>query len=179
MEPDYKLGNIHELPIIELANSARQQAFGDAKETTLPRYCLDCEVRFACNGECPKNRFIQKAPDGEARTQLFVRRVSGFLQSHRSGHATHGDTNYKPGRPATGVMAQLKSERQQQPITCEKTSDENSLPGRRDEMTPVPAALDANSKSPLRGEVIADSVRQVVESIENCCKFSGEKSASK
>ena len=30
----------------------------------MPQYCLDCEVRFACNGECPKHRFI-KTPAGE------------------------------------------------------------------------------------------------------------------
>ena len=30
----------------------------------LPRYCLECPVRFACHGGCPRNRFIQ-TPDGE------------------------------------------------------------------------------------------------------------------
>jgi uncharacterized protein len=29
----------------------------------LLRYCCDCDVRFACHGECPKNRFIE-TPDG-------------------------------------------------------------------------------------------------------------------
>ena len=32
---------------------------------TLPQYCLDCEVRGACHGGCPRNRFIQ-TPDGES-----------------------------------------------------------------------------------------------------------------
>lgn len=65
VEPPYRLGNIAELPLVDLVNGTAQYAFGAAKETTLPRYCRDCEVRFVCNGECPKNRLIE-TPDGEA-----------------------------------------------------------------------------------------------------------------
>ncbi|MEY3866559.1 MAG: hypothetical protein RLZZ338_450 [Cyanobacteriota bacterium] len=64
VEPDYKLGNIQETPMIELIASERQRQFGYAKFDTLPQYCRNCEVRFACNGGCPKNRFID-TPDGE------------------------------------------------------------------------------------------------------------------
>jgi uncharacterized protein len=64
VEPDYKLGNIQETPMIELIASERQRQFGQAKLDTLPQYCRSCEVRFACNGGCPKNRFIA-TPDGE------------------------------------------------------------------------------------------------------------------
>jgi uncharacterized protein len=64
VEPDYLLGNIREIPLIELVASAKQRQFGQAKRDTLPQYCRDCEVRFACNGGCPKNRFIT-TPDGE------------------------------------------------------------------------------------------------------------------
>jgi uncharacterized protein len=45
-------------------DSRMQRAFGLAKLDTLPAYCLNCEVRDMCNGECPKNRFIL-TPDGE------------------------------------------------------------------------------------------------------------------
>ena len=38
--------------------------FGAEKQTTLPKYCRDCEVRFACHGECPKHRFLRTV-DGE------------------------------------------------------------------------------------------------------------------
>jgi uncharacterized protein len=41
-----------------------QLKFGQDKLDTLPQYCLDCAVRFACHGECPKNRFIETS-DGE------------------------------------------------------------------------------------------------------------------
>jgi uncharacterized protein len=62
--PENRLGNIMESPLAALAGSAQQQRFGDAKESTLPRYCRECDVRFACNGECPKHRFTT-TPDGE------------------------------------------------------------------------------------------------------------------
>jgi uncharacterized protein len=61
---DHRLGNIMETPLVELLESQSQREFGRAKLDTLPRYCLDCEVRNMCNGECPKNRFIQTS-DGE------------------------------------------------------------------------------------------------------------------
>ena len=64
VEPDYLLGNINDTHMIELIASDQQLKFGQDKMTTLPRYCVDCEVRFACHGGCPKNRFI-KTPDDE------------------------------------------------------------------------------------------------------------------
>jgi uncharacterized protein len=56
--------------MIELVASDQQRKFGTDKRDTLPRYCLECEVRFACNGGCPRNRFIttpptEATPDGE------------------------------------------------------------------------------------------------------------------
>lgn len=64
VEPDYRLGNINDIHMLEMVSSGQQRQFGDAKRDTLPDYCQTCEVRFACNGGCPKNRFIH-APDGE------------------------------------------------------------------------------------------------------------------
>lgn len=58
------LGNLMENPLEALVNSEPQKAFGRAKRDTLPTYCQQCDVRFACHGECPKNRFIT-TPDGE------------------------------------------------------------------------------------------------------------------
>ena len=45
-------------------NCTAAVTFGDAKADTLPRYCRECEVRFACHGECPKHRFLD-TPTGE------------------------------------------------------------------------------------------------------------------
>ncbi|MCL4262055.1 MAG: anaerobic sulfatase maturase [Anaerolineae bacterium] len=64
VEPDYLLGNIQQTHMIELVASDKQRQFGRDKQETLPRYCRECEVRFACNGGCPRNRFIH-TPDGE------------------------------------------------------------------------------------------------------------------
>ena len=65
VEPNYHLGNIGGEHMIELVASEQQLKFGQDKRDTLPQYCLDCDVRFACHGECPKNRFLT-TPDGEA-----------------------------------------------------------------------------------------------------------------
>lgn len=64
VEPNYLLGNIAETPLVQLVGSKQQRDFGAAKRDTLPLYCRQCPVRFACHGECPKNRFIL-TPDGE------------------------------------------------------------------------------------------------------------------
>jgi uncharacterized protein len=64
VEPKYLLGNIRDIPMGELVASPKQVQFGLDKRDTLPRYCRECDVRFACNGGCPKDRFIE-TPDGE------------------------------------------------------------------------------------------------------------------
>jgi len=64
VEPGYLLGNIQKTSMRELVNSEAQRAFGQHKLTSLPKYCRECEVLFACYGECPRNRFIS-TPDGE------------------------------------------------------------------------------------------------------------------
>jgi uncharacterized protein len=64
VEPAYKLGNIREHRMIDLIVLPQQQAFGEAKRDSLPKFCRDCDVRFACHGGCPKDRFTT-TPDGE------------------------------------------------------------------------------------------------------------------
>jgi len=64
VEPKYLLGNIQRESMVQLVGSEQQVKFGNDKRDTLPRYCRECEVRFACHGECPKNRFLQ-TPHGE------------------------------------------------------------------------------------------------------------------
>lgn len=65
VEPKYLLGNILKDKMSLLVNSEKQIKFGNDKLDTLPDYCIKCDVRFACQGECPKNRFII-TPDGQA-----------------------------------------------------------------------------------------------------------------
>lgn len=107
VEPEYRLGNILELPIIELANSPRQQQFGKDKHETLPQYCHDCEVQFACNGECPKNRFID-TPDGESGLNYLCGGYRLFF-NHIDPIMKRMAAEVKNGRPAATVMMQLRS----------------------------------------------------------------------
>jgi uncharacterized protein len=101
VEPGYLLGNITEgRTLLQLVDSPQQRAFGAAKLETLPAYCRRCDVRFACNGGCPKDRFLD-TPDGEPGLhylcegyQLFFRHVdepmrlmAGLLRQGRDATA--------------------------------------------------------------------------------------------
>lgn len=61
---EHLIGNIKTESIADMLNSRRQIEFGRTKLDTLPAYCINCDVRDMCNGECPKNRFI-RTPEGE------------------------------------------------------------------------------------------------------------------
>ena len=62
--PRYHLGNLLNTSLAAMVDSPQQRAFGQGKSATLPRYCRECPVKFACHGECPKHRFL-RAPGGE------------------------------------------------------------------------------------------------------------------
>lgn len=64
MYPEYRLGNLLQDDTARMMGSPQQIAFGNAKEDSLPGMCRRCTYRFACHGECPKNRFMA-TPDGE------------------------------------------------------------------------------------------------------------------
>lgn len=95
--PQYRLGNILNQSLGEMVKSEVQIGFGRDKSATLPKYCRDCSVRFACHGECPKHRFI-RTPDGErglnylcaaykrffSHVDLPMRRMSELLRSGRA-----------------------------------------------------------------------------------------------
>ncbi|MFZ5814287.1 MAG: anaerobic sulfatase maturase [Bacillota bacterium] len=85
VEPAYKRGNIHLIPLEEIVDSPEQLQFGLDKRERLPEYCRQCEVRFMCNGGCPKERFAY-TPDGEpglnylcAGYKRFFRHVDPFM----------------------------------------------------------------------------------------------------
>ena len=56
--PTYKLGNIRDHTLVEMLYGEQQQAFSRLKHASLPRQCKECDMEFACHGECPKNRFL-------------------------------------------------------------------------------------------------------------------------
>jgi uncharacterized protein len=78
VEPNYFLGNIQEQHMIELVASLQQLKFGQDKRDSLPRTCLECDVCFACRGECPKNRFIE-TPDREPGLNYLCAGLKDFL----------------------------------------------------------------------------------------------------
>jgi uncharacterized protein len=80
--PEYKVGNINDRSLSELLDSEAQKSFGAAKRNSLPQYCLDCEVLDMCNGECPKNRFIQ-TPAGEPGLNYLCRGYRMFFNHVR------------------------------------------------------------------------------------------------
>ncbi len=84
--PENKLGNILENTLATLVNSPKEIQFGMDKKKKLPNYCLECDVKFACNGECPKHRFI-KTPDGEeglnflcAGYKMFFHHIDSYMK---------------------------------------------------------------------------------------------------
>ncbi|MFN4244219.1 MAG: anaerobic sulfatase maturase [Tepidisphaerales bacterium] len=101
--PEYRLGNLRETPLRHMVDSAVQRKFGTDKRDTLPSYCRRCDVRFACNGECPKHRFAT-TPDGEAGLnylcpayQRFFRHIDGPMRAMARALAM--------GRPAAEALA--------------------------------------------------------------------------
>lgn len=77
--PEYRLGNIRDESLYALMHGDRQHAFGAAKRETLPRQCRECEYLFACNGECPKNRFCVTA-DGDSGLNYLCRGYKKFFR---------------------------------------------------------------------------------------------------
>lgn len=57
--PEYKLGNIRNHSLIDMLYGEQQQEFSRLKHSSLPRQCKECDMEFACHGECPKNRFMK------------------------------------------------------------------------------------------------------------------------
>jgi uncharacterized protein len=111
VEPDYLLGNINDTPMIELVASEQQLQFGRAKRDTLPAYCRSCEVRFACHGGCPKNRFCA-APDGEEGLNYLCAGYKAFFKHIDHPMRLMCDL-LRQGRAPAEVPALLAAEKRQ------------------------------------------------------------------
>jgi len=109
VEPNYYLGNIMERPMIELAASEKQRKFGKDKKDLLPRYCRECEVSFVCNGECPKNRFIE-TPDGEPGLNYLCAGYKAFFK-HADRPMRVMAELIRRGQTADGVMRIMAGEK--------------------------------------------------------------------
>jgi uncharacterized protein len=106
VEPDYLLGNIRDTDMIELVASEKQRQFGLDKAEKLPAYCRECPVKFACEGGCPKNRFI-KTPDGEEGLNYLCAGYKMFFEHIRLPMNTMAELLRRDRAPfeIMGIMA--------------------------------------------------------------------------
>jgi uncharacterized protein len=102
VEPKHRLGNVKETPLKTLVTSEKQRRFGQSKYDTLPKYCKECPVLFACYGECPRNRFI-KTPDGEAGLNYLCAGYKAFF-THIDGPMKTMAGLLRKGRFADEIM---------------------------------------------------------------------------
>ncbi|MDE7443464.1 MAG: SPASM domain-containing protein, partial [Muribaculaceae bacterium] len=100
--PQYKLGNIADKTIIEMMMSEKQQKFGEAKRTSLPRQCRECKFLFACNGECPKNRFAVTA-DGEPGLNYLCAGYKKYF-AHVAPYMDFMKAELEAGRAPANIM---------------------------------------------------------------------------
>lgn len=128
--PENLLGNVRDTSLAQMVVSEQQQRFGAAKET-LPRYCRECEVRFACNGECPKNRFIT-TPDGEPGLN--------YLCAGYKAYFNHID---EPMRIMSGLLRQGREAADVSTILARRDAARFAAAGRND---PCPCGSGAKFK---------------------------------
>jgi uncharacterized protein len=114
VEPNHYLGNILTTPMIELVISEKQRKFGKDKKDTLPRSCRDCEFLHVCNGECPKNRFVD-APDGEGGLNYLCEGYKAFFKHTDKPMRIMADL-LRRGQYADGVMKILAEEERRNDI---------------------------------------------------------------
>ena len=104
--PEYKLGNIRDHTLIEMLYGDKQHAFSRLKHTSLPRQCKECDMEFACHGECPKNRF-EKDKYGEPGLNYLCK---GYYQyySHVAPYMDFMKRELQAQRPPANIMDALK-----------------------------------------------------------------------
>ena len=105
--PEYKLGNIRDQSLIDMLYGEKQQAFSRLKHTSLPRQCKECDMEFACHGECPKNRF-EKDKYGELGLNYLCQ---GYYQyySHVAPYMDFMKRELLAQRPPANIMNVLKN----------------------------------------------------------------------
>ena len=104
--PEYKLGNISDQSLIDMLYGEKQQAFSRLKHTSLPRQCKECDMEFACHGECPKNRF-EKDKYGEPGLNYLCQ---GYYQyyTHVAPYMDFMKRELLAQRPPANIMNVLK-----------------------------------------------------------------------
>lgn len=104
--PRYKLGNILNQSLSQMADGQQARDFGNAKRDTLPEYCRSCTVRFACNGDCPKHRFIT-TPDGTPGLSYLCQGYKRFFTHVAPSMEAMADL-YRQNRPVSDIIEIVK-----------------------------------------------------------------------
>ena len=113
VEPDYLLGNITDRPLLDLIVLPQQVKFGQDKRDTLTQQCRSCDVRFACYGGCPKDRFLESA-DGEPGLHYLCAGYQHFFR-HVSEPMTQMSQLLHAGRAPYELMALYQRDDAQRP----------------------------------------------------------------
>jgi uncharacterized protein len=108
VEPAFRLGNIRKTHMLELVASDRQRQFGLDKREKLPRYCLECDVRFACHGGCPKDRFIA-TPHGDPGLNYLCAGFKDFFH-HVDGPMRFMAEQLRRGLAPSAIVGQYAAE---------------------------------------------------------------------
>jgi uncharacterized protein len=126
VEPSYFLGNIMGDHIVNLVGADQQRKFGRDKLDTLPSVCSQCDVRFACHGECPKNRFTT-SPDGESGLNYLCAGYKAFF-GHIDKPLRMMAHLIRSGFPASEIMQIHAQEHGQQAGTLPKVGRNDPCP---------------------------------------------------
>lgn len=105
--PEYKLGNIRSSTLVEMMYGEKQSRFGQMKQNTLPGQCRQCEFLFACNGECPKNRFAKTA-SGEPGLNYLCKGYYQFF-SHVAPYMDFMKKELMAERPPANIMEAIRN----------------------------------------------------------------------
>jgi len=95
--PAYRLGNLRDRPLRDLAGDPAQQRFGSGKRDGLPHECRHCRFLFACNGGCPKHRFA-RASNGEVGLNYLCPSYKRYL-AHIGPELQRMTTVHRPAQP--------------------------------------------------------------------------------
>ena len=100
--PEYKLGNIRDHSLIDMLYGEQQQEFSRLKHSSLPRQCKECDMEFACHGECPKNRFM-KDKYGDSGLNYLCLGYYHYYQ-HVAPYMDYMKQELKSQRPPSNIM---------------------------------------------------------------------------
>ena len=100
--PEYKLGNIRDHSLIDMLYGEQQQEFSRLKHSSLPRQCKECDMEFACHGECPKNRFM-KDKYGDAGLNYLCPGYYHYYQ-HVAPYMDYMKQELMSQRPPSNIM---------------------------------------------------------------------------